>query len=245
MPQISIITRAFNTAALIAETIRSAQVQGFKDWEMVIIDDCSADSTSTVVEHFCADDPRIRLIRRAEIGGRAACRNQGIAAANGRYLAFLRTGDLWLPEKLERQLALMQQTEAAISYHGYRRFYPNGTIGRVLRGPERVTFDTLLHKNCVLLSTVMIDQQRTGPIQFDTDLPQRSDLNLWLQLTKSGQDILFLNDNLARHRVVRRRKWQYAVTTWRIFRVTARLTRLQTLLAMLRHTLYGLWKRLY
>ncbi len=139
----------------------------------------------------------------------------------------------------------MQEKNAAVSYHSYRRFYANGTIGRVIGGPPQVTFDTLLHKNCVLLSTVMIDQQRTGPIQFDTDLPQRSDINLWLQLTKSGHDILFLNENLARHRVVRRRRLQYAIISWKIFRHTGGLTRWQTFMTLLRHALYGLWKRLY
>lgn len=245
MPQISIITPAFNNAATLAETLRAVQIQGFGEWEMILVDDCSSDGTGALVEGFSGDDSRIRLIRRAENGGAAKARNQAIAAAKGRYLAFLDANDLWLPEKLEQQFSFMQETQSAVCTHAYRRFYPNGTIGRILRGPKRVTFDTLATRNPIALSTVMIDQQRTGPIQFDESGKTRADLALWLQLTKSGHDILLLPEYLGNEHV-QAKSWLHEIaTTWKSFRRAGGMTFGQSCLSLFNYALYGVWKRLF
>ena len=89
---------------------------------MLIVDDCSTDDTSAVVERYSASDPRIRLFQQTENGGPARARNTALKAAMGRYIAFLDSDDLWLPEKLERQLAFMDEKGAALSYTLYRRF---------------------------------------------------------------------------------------------------------------------------
>lgn len=246
MPHVSIITPAYEAAATIADTILSVQAQRFTDWEMIIVDDCSSDGTGTVVERFATDDPRIRLIRRATNGGSATARNQGIDVANGRYLAFLDADDLWLPEKLAMQLEFMQTNNAALSYHGYRRLHGDEGLGRVLRGPERVTFDTLLRKNCVAALTMMIDRERTGPVKFPEDVRRREDLALWLQLTKAGHDILFLNQDLARYRVMPGHAIvRGQIANWNIYRRFGGLTIRQSFGTAATNGLHGVWKRLF
>src|ERR1700759_2786918 len=105
MPLVSIITPSWNVEGLIAETIESVQAQTFGDWELLIADDCSTDQTPAIVGRYAAADPRIKLIPQPRNGGPARARQAAIDHAQGRYLAFLDSDDLWLPAKLERQLA--------------------------------------------------------------------------------------------------------------------------------------------
>lgn len=248
MPLVSVITPAYNSAAYIADAIQSVRAQTYGDWEMIIVDDCSNDGTGAVVERYAAEDRRIRLIRRSENGGFAASRNIGLKAAHGRFVAFLDADDLWMPEKLTQQLAFMQQYNAAVSYHAYRRMTLDGKTGRVLRGPERVTFETLLHKTCVGMLTAMIDRNATGDVQFDTTLHRHEDLALWLNVTKAGHDILFIDQDLARYRITPGSKskalLQSALGTWRVYRKAAGLSVQQTFAAMFSYAFFAALKRI-
>src|SRR5215475_10055151 len=115
MPLVSIITPAWNVERLIGETIESVLSQTFGDWELLIADDCSTDQTPAIVGRYVAQDPRIKLIRQPRNGGPALARQAAIDHAQGRYLAFLDSDDMWLPAKLERQIAFTQGKRAALS----------------------------------------------------------------------------------------------------------------------------------
>src|SRR5713226_7334701 len=105
MPLVSIITPSWNVERLIGETIESVQAQTFGDWELLIADDCSTDQTPAIVSRYGAQDPRVKLIRQPRNGGPALARQAAIEQAQGRFVAFLDSDDLWLPAKLERQIA--------------------------------------------------------------------------------------------------------------------------------------------
>ncbi len=118
MPLVSIITPSWNVAPLIGETIASVQAQTFTDWELLIADDCSTDQTAAVVESHAASDPRIKLIRQPRNGGPALARQAAIEQAQGRFIAFLDSDDLWLPAKLERQIAFAQSEACGAELYG-------------------------------------------------------------------------------------------------------------------------------
>ena len=104
-PAVSVIIPAYNAEKHIADTIRSVLDQTFRDFEMVIVDDGSTDNTARIVETFLADH-RIRLIRQPN-GGASRARNTGLQNARGTYIAFLDADDLWLPEKLHKQVTYL------------------------------------------------------------------------------------------------------------------------------------------
>ena len=104
---VSIITPCHNAADTIAETIESVLAQTYQNWEMIVVDDCSTDNSLQIVEEYCEKDPRIKTIRLDRNGGPAKARNAATEAAKGRYIAFLDGDDMWLPEKLQRQLDFM------------------------------------------------------------------------------------------------------------------------------------------
>ena len=98
---VSIITPSYNTAKFIGKTIESVQTQTHRNWELIIVDDCSSDNTDEVVADYLNDD-RIKYIKNEKNSGAAISRNRALREAKGKWIAFLDSDDLWLPEKLER-----------------------------------------------------------------------------------------------------------------------------------------------
>jgi glycosyltransferase involved in cell wall biosynthesis len=114
MPLISVIIPAYNAEKTIKETIESVLNQTFSDFELIVINDGSQDSTLDIVSSI--SDPRIKVFSYSNSGPQKS-RNRGIAIATGDYLAFLDSDDLWTPDKLEAQLkALQENPEAAVAY---------------------------------------------------------------------------------------------------------------------------------
>ena len=112
---VSIIMPSYNTGRYIAESIRSVLAQTYTLWELIIVDDCSTDDTHEVVKTF--NDSRIRFIKNEKNCGAALTRNRAIREANGEWIAFLDSDDLWAPDKLEKQLAFMKENGYVFSYH--------------------------------------------------------------------------------------------------------------------------------
>ena len=183
---ISIITPAYNASRFIGETIRSVAAQSCQNWEMIIVDDCSLDNTCSLIDEFAKQDPRIRLIRHAiNGGGPAKARNTALNAANGRYVAFLDSDDLWLPDKLERQLRFMESHRSALSFTSFRRITENGeSSGQPVRIPARLHYRELLKNTAIATSTVVVDRDKTGP--FEMVETYYDDFVLWLSLLKRG-----------------------------------------------------------
>jgi O-antigen biosynthesis protein len=112
IPLVSVIIPVYNRADLISRAIQSALSQSYKNLEVLVIDDCSQDSTSAVVTGF--KDTRIRYIRHEQNQGEGASRNTGMREASGKYAAFLDSDDEWLPSKLTRQISLLESEDAAL-----------------------------------------------------------------------------------------------------------------------------------
>ena len=210
-PLISIITPALNASATLARAIESVRAQNitgdhFTGWEMIIIDDHSQDSTCALAAKMAEQDERIRVIRCAENGGAARACNMGLDAARGRYIAFLNAEDIWMPDKLQRQLDAMHDNGLALSATWYRRYAALEKPRRVQKLPKSIGFDTLLSYPFTPLSTMMIDRAQTGAFHFGQSLPPckdwvSEDWAAWLALTKSGYDIHVVQQDLARVRI--------------------------------------------
>jgi teichuronic acid biosynthesis glycosyltransferase TuaG len=121
-PLISIITPCYNSALFIAQTIESVIAQTYKNWEMIIVDDCSTDTSFEIALNYAAKDKRIKVLRMEQNSGAALVRNKAIKVSQGEYLAFLDSDDIWLPEKIERQLQFMQENDSDFSFTEYEHF---------------------------------------------------------------------------------------------------------------------------
>jgi len=227
MPMVSIITPSWNVENLIGETIKSVQAQTFGDWELLIADDCSKDNTAAVIDSFAQNDPRIKLIRQPHNGGPALARQAAIEQASGRFVAFLDSDDLWLPSKLERQIAFAQERRAALSFTAFRRINENGSMtGRLIPVPNSLTYGQLLKNTSIATLTALVDRDIAGNIAIKIE--PYDDFCLWLSILKAGHTAHGLNEDLARYRVrgvsVSSRPLRSAGWVWHIYRNVEQLS---------------------
>jgi len=194
---VSIITPSYNTAGYIAETINSVLNQTYTNWELIIIDDCSSDNTTEVVNTF--NDKRIVYLQNDTNSGAAISRNRAIKAAKGRWIAFLDSDDVWEPKKLEKQIAFMEENGYSFSYTGYceidEQSNPNG---KVILGPKRITKKKMYDFCWPGCLTVMYDAEKVGKIQIEA-LPKNNDYAMWLKIVKYA-DCYLLDEVLAKYR---------------------------------------------
>lgn len=219
---VSIITPAYNADRFICETIRSVQAQDHGDWEMLIVDDGSSDSTSAIVRQLAASDLRIRLLVAQEHGGPAHARNLALAQARSRYVAFLDSDDLWLPHKLSMQMACMREHRAVLVYSAYEVIDDNGNVlGKPVRVPATIGYDNLLKNTIIGCSTVIVDREKSGALQM-LALPHQEDLSLWCSILKHGIAAHGVQQVLARYRIVKgsalRNRIRRALHMWKFYR---------------------------
>jgi teichuronic acid biosynthesis glycosyltransferase TuaG len=223
---VSIITPAYKAAGVVGEAIRSVVDQDYQEWQMLIADDCSPDDTRDVVEEWCARDERIKLICLEKNGGPAAARNAALEIATGRWVAFLDSDDIWLPQKLRRQVAFHSKSGAKITYTSGRRFSATrGAAGHRIRIPGRLDYRQLLGNTAIITSTVLVDTELTGPVRMKQTY--YDDFACWLEILRSGGWAAGLDEDLLRYRVsvgsVSRNKLRSAREVWQTYRNVERI----------------------
>lgn len=195
---VSIIMPSYNTASLIAESIQSVLAQTYKNWELLIVDDCSTDNTDDAVQPYLVDE-RIRYIRNEKNSGAAVSRNRALREAKGKWIAFLDSDDLWKAEKLEKQINFMEKNGYHFSYTNYSEIDSDGNLnGVVVTGPKKITktgFFNYCWPGCL---TVMYDAEAVGLIQI-ADIKKNNDYAIWLKVCKKA-DCYLLNEDLALYR---------------------------------------------
>ena len=196
---VSIITPTWACADFIAETIRSVQSQTYPNWELLIQDDCSKDNTWEVVKSFIDADKRIKYACNPENAGAAITRNNALRRAKGRWMAFLDSDDLWLPDKLEHQLRFMVENGYAFSYTGYEEMDEDSKVTGVrLSGPKHVTELSMFCFCWLGCLTVMYDRGKVGMLQI-ADIKKNNDYAMWLKVIKKA-DCYLLDECLAKYR---------------------------------------------
>jgi teichuronic acid biosynthesis glycosyltransferase TuaG len=222
----------------VAEAISSVIAQTFRDWELLVVDDCSPDGTLAAAQEAAAGDARVIPFQSPANGGPAAARNRGLERACGRYIAFLDCDDWWLPEKLERQLWFMESRKAHFSFTAYRRISEDGTeVGRQIGIPARLDYASLLGNTAIVTSTVLIDRQATG--DFRMKKTYYDDFAAWLEVTGRGYPAYGLPEDLVRYRVVgqsvSRNKVRSVIKVWAVYREVEGLGLLRSVWSLFRY----------
>lgn len=224
-PAVSVITPVWNAAATLAATVASVRAQSAPDWEMWLIDDGSTDASLALAEGLAAQDPRIRVLELGENRGPGAARNAGIRAARGRFIAFLDADDLWRPEKLAVQLAVLRAGHPFV-FSAYRRMDEGGRTLGVAAAPERIDYARALRGNAIGCLTAIYDTAHFGKVEMP-EIRRRQDYALWLALLRRGPAARGLPDVLADYRVrpgsLSADKWVAARATWAVLREVERL----------------------
>ena len=195
---ISIIMPSYNTASFIEESIKSVLAQSYKDWELIIVDDCSPDNTDHVVKPYLSDE-RIKYIKNEKNSGAAVSRNKALREAKGKWIAFLDSDDLWMPDKLKKQVSFMEKNGYHFSYTNYAEIdTEDKRNGITVTGPKKITktgFFNYCWPGCL---TVMYDAEAIGLIQI-ADIKKNNDYAMWLKICQKA-DCYLLDEELALYR---------------------------------------------
>lgn len=227
-PLVTVVTAAYNCARFIRETVSSVQAQSYQNWEMILVNDCSTDNTLDILNEISLSDERVKVISLEENGGAAVARNRALKEAKGKYVAFLDSDDLWLPQKLEKQIAFMEEKDLAFTFTAYETMDEQGdSVGTIVNVPQQIDYKGLLKNTIIGCLTVVINVEKTGMLQMP-NIRTRQDFALWLAVLRRGFIAYGMNEVLARYRKVSgsisSNKWKAAKRNFYIYRHVEKLS---------------------
>lgn len=198
---VSIVVPVFNAGAYIEETIAMVCAQTYEQWELLLVDDCSSDDGKEKIKEFCRKDSRVHLIEKEKNEGAALARNTGIDRASGRYLAFLDADDVWLPEKLEKELQFMEEKQAAFVFSSYEfgDEQAKGT-GKIVRVPKTLSYREALSRTVIFTTTVLFDTGKIDKGMLEMPNVKSEDTATWWRILRQGYTAYGLDEVLAIYR---------------------------------------------
>ena len=245
-PLVSVIMPAYNAEKYIEKAIMSVVNQTYTNWELIVIDDGSKDSTSEIVEKLVKKDERIAFFANEKNMGVARTRNRGFDLAKGEYVALLDSDDIWLEEKLEKQLALFSETDADIVYTSYgiidvedKKYKEDYLV------PSQTDFEKMLGENHIGCSTVVLKKNVTEKYRFNENF-YHEDYVLWMQLLKDGHKAYGLTEVLVQYRFYpgsrAANKIKSAQKRWIIYREYLDLPFVKSVVCLVNYMLAGIKK---
>ncbi|MDB8792740.1 glycosyltransferase family 2 protein [Romboutsia sp. 1001216sp1] len=247
-PLVSIITPVYNAERFLGDTIKSIQNQTYKNWELVLVDDCSKDKSSDMIKEFQANDDRIRYIKLEKNSGASVSRNTGIKNAKGRFIAFVDSDDIWQPEKLKIQIEYMLENKLGFTFTSYRYMKEDGRLTKkVAKAPKKINYKGLLKNTIIGCSTVVIDKEIVGA--FSMPLVRRGqDTATWLQILKTQDYAYGIEKDLVNYRLVgdslSSNKIKALKRTWNTYRNVEKLSVLKSSYVFCFYVINAIRKRL-
>ncbi|MDY0273154.1 MAG: glycosyltransferase family A protein [Advenella sp.] len=193
-PAVTVVIPSYNSEGLIGRTIQSVLDQTWQDLEIIVVDDCSKDTTCSVVSKFIEADARVSLIKlRVNNGGPAAPRNVGVEAAKGDWIAFLDSDDIWHPQKLEMQMAVAKLKDAEFLSTQMESFTDDSKLSfEAIRtvSHKKLTFQLQRIKGAMPTSSILVRRSLILNFPFNEDVRYKAveDYHCWLRILSSGKN---------------------------------------------------------
>lgn len=178
----------YNSERFLGEAITSVVKQKYTDWELLICDDGSSDDSKKIAERWASKDSRIKVLENKFKKGASGARNSGLLEARGRYIAFLDSDDIWLPNKLEQQISFMKRSGASFVFGYCDTMSENGEIRSTIKAPASVSLSKLIFCNFLPCLTVIYDAKKLGKIE-QPDIKKRNDFALWLRILRENKEV--------------------------------------------------------
>lgn len=203
MDIVSIIVPVYNAQPYIEQTIKMVRNQTFQDWELILVEDCSKDDTKKVIMQTLAklQDERIRVIYKEQNEGAAKARNTGLYKAKGRYIAFLDADDIWLEQKLQKEITFMQEKEAGFVFTSYEYGDEMGKpTGKIVKVPDVITYRQALQRTIIFTTTVLLDTEKIPKNLIEMPNVPSEDSATWWKIMRNDNLAYGLNEVLAIYR---------------------------------------------
>jgi glycosyltransferase involved in cell wall biosynthesis len=227
--------KSYNHELFISEAIESVLRQDFEDLELIVVDDASTDGSRLLIERHAQQDARIRMIFHEHNLGITKVVNDGIDAADGKFIAQIDSDDVWVNDKLRKQLAVLERNEnlvvwsegTVIDQHGR----PLGnTFSELIQSTSKAKsgalFQTLLAGNYIFGSTLMYKKANLDGLRYDERLMYNNDYKFLLELARK-YEFHYIAEPLAKYRIhgkntlvgsgpeaTKRRRRAYAEEIW-------------------------------
>lgn len=244
---VSIIMPVYNSEKYIKDAIQSILKQTYDNWELIIVDDCSTDNSSKIINEFCENNNRINRFRFKKNKGVSKARNYGIEHSNGDFIAFLDSDDFWKENKLKSQIEFMLKNNFAFTYTSYTLVDQNEKKIKDIIVDKNVNYSQLLKGNIITCSTVILNKK----IICDISMPQikHEDYATWLDILKSGVKAYGIKEPFVYYRKqnnsITANKFQSALWTWNIYRKHQNLSLIKSLYYFINYSFKGLIKHYY
>ena len=185
---VSVIMPVYNAENFVADAIKSVQAQTFSDWQLLVCDDGSTDKSLKVVQSLAEVDDRIIVLRNNGPKGAPGARNTCLSKAQGRYIAFLDSDDLWLPQKLESQLRFMSEKNVPFVFGYCQNMSEQGDLLSTIKAPAIVSLRKLFFSNFIPCLTVIYDSKVFGKVR-QPNSKRSNDYALWLRIFSENRDV--------------------------------------------------------
>ena len=245
---VSIITPSYNSERFISDTINSVIEQTYDNWELIIVDDASYDQTPKIIKRFLSKESRIKAIFLKENIGPSEARNQAIRIAKGRFIAFLDSDDLWLPNKLDAQINYMITNSVGFSFTSYIQISEDGLNHlKEIHAPARINYNSYLKNTIIGCLTVVLDKRIVGDFEMPK-IRSSHDMALWLMILKQGFVAHGIGITLAKYRLVStsntENKLKSMYDVWRVYRDFEKLNLIFSLYNFINYIYNAIKKRL-
>jgi teichuronic acid biosynthesis glycosyltransferase TuaG len=242
---VSIVMPAYNCERYIDESIDSVLAQRYRDWELLVIDDGSKDTTFQAINEFSKKDYRIKPLKNEKNMGVSATRNKGIELASGEWIAFLDSDDIWTPSKLEKQLEVAEKNSAEFVFTGASYINEDGQPYKgIFEVPEKVTYKKLRNQNVISCSSVLVKKKYFKNIKMEKD-DMHEDFAVWLRILRLGITAYGINEPLLIYRISRDsksgNKLKTVKMTYKVFRFIG-INPIGATYFMLRHVIAAIGK---
>lgn len=200
-PLVSIISPNYNCQQFIFQTIESVIAQTYKNWELIIVDDCSIDDSYKIALEYSKKDSRIKVLKNDKNSGAAISRNKAIDIAIGEYIAFLDSDDLWESRKLETQINFMIENNCDFCYSKYDLIDENNnSLNKIVRIVNKLNYWKLLHHDFIGCLTAVYKRDIAIDIRSFI-IPSNNDYGLFLQVIQNSKKAMGIQETLAHYRI--------------------------------------------
>jgi len=244
---VSIITPCYNSENFLDECISSVLNQSYQNWEMLIVDDNSSDNSCALINSYSKRDDRIKPLFLNENLGPAMARNNAITNAKGKYIAFLDSDDIWLPEKLEVQINFMKKNNCSFVFSSYSVISNDQKPKHTIIVPQTITYKMYLKNTIIGCLTVMLDKEKFKNIKMP-NLRSSHDMATWLNLLKECGCAYGIQQKLAIYRDHKSsntsNKFKAAYDVWNVYREHEKLNLLCSIYNFVFYAINAFRKRL-
>lgn len=199
---VTIIMPAYNCEKYLKDAVESVKAQTYKDWKLLIIDDCSTDGTRALAERLATTDERITVLHNETNSGVSKTRNRGVREADMEWIAFLDSDDKWEAGKLERQFDVVKSTPGAkLLFTGSGFMKESGErLDYVLHVPEKIDRKELLKQNLVSCSSVLVKRDLLLKYPMPEKGMMHEDFTVWLRILQEEQFAYGIDEPLLIYR---------------------------------------------